>query len=87
MWSVRSPTARALRLLVPPLQQRVPAARIVSKVGKEQLTGMVRVAATPGCLLLQEQALGFTVIAATLLIPCSWILAHLEPHRRRTKAK
>ncbi|XP_078270968.1 cytochrome c oxidase subunit 8B isoform X2 [Rhinoraja longicauda] len=74
MWSVRSPTARALRLLVPPLQQRVPAARIVSKVGKEQLTGM-------------EQALGFTVIAATLLIPCSWILAHLEPHRRRTKAK
>ncbi|XP_051885421.1 cytochrome c oxidase subunit 8B, mitochondrial [Pristis pectinata] len=72
MQRVCVPAGRALRLLLPRLQQRVPAARIVSKPGKEELTAM-------------EQVTGLAVLTACMLIPSGWVLAHLEPHRRRMK--
>ncbi|XP_062917601.1 cytochrome c oxidase subunit 8B, mitochondrial [Mobula hypostoma] len=72
MQSVKRPAARALRLLLPPLQRLVPAARIVSKPGREKLTAT-------------DQIVAFAVITATLLLPSSWVISHLEPHRRRKR--
>ncbi|XP_069760655.1 cytochrome c oxidase subunit 8B [Narcine bancroftii] len=69
---MRHPAARALRLLLPRLRHHVPAAKIMSKPGKEELTVL-------------EHTIGFVVLTASMMLPSSYVLAHLVPYRRGTK--
>ncbi|XP_060694509.1 cytochrome c oxidase subunit 8B, mitochondrial [Hemiscyllium ocellatum] len=71
MQGLKRPLTQGLRFLIAGnRQQLLPRARIVSKPAKNELTST-------------EQIIGFTVLTASIMIPSSWILAHMEDYKHR----
>ncbi|XP_020379212.1 cytochrome c oxidase subunit 8B, mitochondrial [Rhincodon typus] len=74
MQGLSQPLTRGLRFLIAGNRlQLVPRARIVSKPAKKELTAA-------------EQTIGLAILTATIMIPSSWVLAHLEDYKHRPES-